>query len=548
MNDQPVPFLDSVTRRSLLKRGGQGALVMSSAGVLLAGCGSSGDSKTTTTTDTTKPVRGGTLTVGMITGGVAETLNTLVPVANVDGMRCLQLFDPLVGYEANDANTGVVLVPALATKWEPNATATVWTLTLRDGVTFHNGAAFSADDVVYTFGLWSDPATVPGASLAGVVDFKGVKKVDSLTVSIPLLVPLAEFPSMLSFSASGIVQKGTTAKDLSTKPIGTGPFMFKSFVPGKRSEFVRNPNWWKPGLPYLDTLIVDSSFKDETARKNALLGGQIDASGSLPPDVAKELQSSSQVKLLRSPGATASYMFMRVDKAPFRDVRVRQAMQLIADRPQLVANAQSGFATIGNDLLGLGCEFFAGGLKRAQDIEKAKSLLKAAGQEGLKVKLQTSDAAPPGAIASATLYAQQAKAAGVTVIVDEVSPDSYYTPAGGFLTRTFGYELISTLPSLTLFYRLVTTASAPYNDSHWGTTPETKPSDALFKQAAAAVDPTKAKELWSEVQQQQFEMGPYIVYANADNLDAVAPNVHGVPATFAGPMNYWKLYNAFITN
>ena len=111
-------------------------------------------------------------------------------------------------------------------------------------------------------------------------------------------------------------------------------------------------------------------------------------------------------------------IYMAVDLDPFQDVRVRQAMRLIADRPALVEAAQAGFGVVGNDVFGYRQPDYNTDLpQRTQDIEQAKSLLKAAGKSDLRVTLYSSTVAP-GMLESATAFAQQAKAAGVTVKVN----------------------------------------------------------------------------------------------------------------------------------
>src|SRR5262249_47735120 len=153
------------------------------------------------------------------------------------------------------------------------------------GVTWHDGKPFTADDVVYTFHTWSDSANFGNAALAGIVDFPRVRKRGNLTVEVPLVKPAAALPSLFSGYTNFVVQNGSTPASFKTHPIGTGPFMFKSFTPGQRSEFVRNPSYWEPGgKPYVDRLVIQSSFTDETSRLNALLSGQTNILALMPPE------------------------------------------------------------------------------------------------------------------------------------------------------------------------------------------------------------------------------------------------------------------------
>ena len=125
------------------------------------------------------------------------------------------------------------------------------------------------------------------------------------------------------------------------KPVGTGAFMFESFTAGQQSVFKKFPNYWQNGKPYVDTLtIID--FTDDTARVNALLGGQVDAIDNLPTGQIQQVQGNSSLKVLISQTGQWQPFTMRIDQAPFNDVRVRQAMRLIVNRPQMVEQVLSG--------------------------------------------------------------------------------------------------------------------------------------------------------------------------------------------------------------
>ena len=525
-----------ISRRQFVVGGAAGALALSGIA-----CGSSSSPSKKDSKDG-KPVRGGTFTVGMITGGAAETLNPGTAIALVDTLRCQQLYN-LLFEPGPDIKT---LVPRLATSAEPNKDATVWTLQLRSGVEWHDGKPFGADDVVYNFHLWGQSSNYNNALFAGTVDFKGVRKRGPLAVEVPLLKPVAQFPSILSFSEPFIVQSGATNASFRTNPVGTGPFKFESFAPGKQSVFVRNPNYWEGhGKPYVDKLVINSSFSDETARLNALLGGQLNVLGSVQPNMASAQKSNSRLKLLHSHSPNPYVILMRVDKGPCADVRVRQALKLLADRPTLVENALGGWGVPANDLIGVGCQYYADVPVPKQDIEKAQSLLTAAGQPNLTLSLPTSNAGP-GFVEAATLYAQQCSKAGVKVNVKNIPASTYYTSAAGFLTRPIAMDNGTTYQSLTILYQSWYAAGAPYNETWWGHQPGGANAEKLISQAIGELDPTKAAELWHDVQMQQFDEGGTLAYANADYIDAVAPNVHGLVTTPVRNLNGGRLVDGWI--
>lgn len=480
----------------------------------------------------------------MVTAGNSETINPAKSVNLSDLLRIAQLYDQLFTV-GGDVKT---LVPRLALSAEPNKKATVWTLRLRDGVVWHDGKPFTADDVVWTIKSWADPTSNAHGQVAGVVDFKSVKKRGRLIVEIPLHAPTAQFPSVLTFNQQVILQNGTTAAKVNSNPVGTGPFKFSSFTPGQQSAFLANRDYWEHGKPYVDKLVVNSVFADENARLNALLSGAINIAPFLPPLIAKQVASSRNAKLLRSHSVVQYWFLMRVDKGPFADVRVRQAMKLIADRPALINGALAGYGTAANDLIGVDTQYYASDLsQRHQDIEKAKFLLKKAGREGFSFALPTA-AALPGFNPSATLFAQQAKKAGVKVAVKIVSPNTYYTPAGGFLKRPIGVDLGAPFQSLTEVYNTFFVPGAPFNETWWGHQRNGGAAWRLIAEAKAATNPAKARELWHEVQVEQYNQGGVIAWANADDLAAISPNVRGVRCRAEGYLDYFRLQNGWLAH
>ncbi|HUZ54633.1 MAG TPA: ABC transporter substrate-binding protein [Streptosporangiaceae bacterium] len=482
--------------------------------------------------------------MGVLSGGQEENLFPGTSVGTPDFVRDYNLYN-LLFYLGKNVTP---LVPGLALSAEPNANASVWTFKLRDGVTWHDGKPFSADDVVYNFRtVWSNPSlNYSSGFLTGLVDFKNVRKLDRLTVQVPLKAPAAQFPTIFAYFDFPVVQQGATVKSTAANPIGTGPFKFSSFTPGRRSVFTANKDYWETGKPYVDQLVVDSSFTDTNALFNALLQGTVNLFPSLPLVTARSQLSARQVQILASPVAAQSYMFaMRVDKGPFADNRVRTAFKLLVDRQAMIDGAWAGFGTVAYDLLAPGTEYYTADLKREQDVERAKSLFKAAGVLGETFALPTCNFLP-GMVESSTILAQQATAAGIKVVVNTESAATYFTPAGGFLSRPFGYEVDQPVGSLLAAYRSEYTIGCPYPDTHWGDQHGGGQAEKLISQAVAATDPSQAAELWRECQLQQFNQGGYLVWGNVPYVDAAALNVRGLSAGAGFSYNNWRLCDGWL--
>ena len=210
----------------------------------------------------------------------------------------------------------------------------------------HDGKSLTADDVIYSLKYMADPKTSSiGAAQVTLVDIPALKKLDPLTVQIRMKSPLSILPDFLAGNIFYIVPEGWTPK---SPPNGTGPFKYKSFTPGIESVFVANDNYWG-GRPYVDEYVI-TDYSEETSQVNALLGGNVDLVNYLSTDVMAEVESSSLGAVVISKTGSWYPFTMRVDQAPFNDVRVRQAMRLIVDRKEMNTVCQKGMGMIGNDV------------------------------------------------------------------------------------------------------------------------------------------------------------------------------------------------------
>jgi peptide/nickel transport system substrate-binding protein len=533
---------NSLTRRQVLQAGLGGALAIS-GGTLLAGCGGTGTGSASGVSSggvssggvsSAAVRRGGTLTVGMITAGTGETLNVATGFTLPDLARSYQLYEGLYAL-TNDKQ----IVPALAESGEHDSTGKVWTFQLRDGVVFHNGKPLTADDVLYTIRTWATSASYFNPVMAPIIDFPALRKRDGRTVEVTLKLPVAEFPSLLTYYTGSIIPDGF--KDFK-HPVGTGPFKFESFVPGTQSVFLANRDYWVTGKPYMDKLVINSSFANDGSRVNALLGGQIDIAPQFPYQQAKQYAAGSQVRVSTALGPQCQMFYLRVDAGPGKDPRVREAFRLLTNRKEMQDVVLLGYGAQGNDIPGYGLPHFADSLQRPYDVEQAKSLLKAAGQENLHIQLKTSPITA-GFVDSATLLKQQAALAGVTINIDTVDPTVFYTAAGGYLSNTFSQDYWTLIPSLTSFYMQALITHGPYNVTHWGS----PSADRVLLDAVGAINASDAQQRWSAVQELQFNEGGYIIWDVEPFIDGYGLSVQGVSATPAGFANNYDFKSAWLS-
>jgi peptide/nickel transport system substrate-binding protein len=180
--------------------------------------------------------------------------------------------------------------PDLATSWDAAEDLKTWTFHLRPGVKFHNGKPFDASDVVFTFKRILDKEV--GSVLR--VNFSivsSIEAVDPLTVRFNLSIPYADLPAATAAYQAAIVSE-STLDTLTTHPIGTGPFKFVEYRPGDQLVMERNPDYFLPGVPRLDRVII-RIIPEFTTSVAALESGAVDAVFDLPPEQIDKLKHSA---------------------------------------------------------------------------------------------------------------------------------------------------------------------------------------------------------------------------------------------------------------
>ncbi|MGH3265932.1 MAG: ABC transporter substrate-binding protein, partial [Trebonia sp.] len=290
---------DGMTRRQVL-HGAMAGGAMLSAGGLLAACGSSSTNNsssapaaTGSAPSTGKLKTGGSLSVGGTGGGAKDTIDGQLPTSDLDIMRTWNLYEPLAVRPPSFGPLEMMVAESLEAE---HGKADSWIVKIRPGIEFHNGKTVTADDVIFSLQRILDPKSPKvGAASIGYVDAKAIKKLSSSSLRIPLKVANATFPDDIGQYFNAIVPVGFDP----SKPVGTGAFMYESFTPGQQSVFKKFPNYWQSGKPYVDELtIID--FTDDTARVNALLGGQVGVIDNLPTGQIAQVKGNSALKVLIS--------------------------------------------------------------------------------------------------------------------------------------------------------------------------------------------------------------------------------------------------------
>jgi peptide/nickel transport system substrate-binding protein len=320
------------------RRSGRAAVSAGIVGLLIAtaACGSDdeggdgGEGAVVDASDAGDPVEGGEIVVGL----EAETNSWLPGVANFGNPGynvAYSIYDPLMKRTPEGEPE-----PYLAESMEPNAELTVWTLTLRPDVQFHDGTPLNAEAIKT---IWDDYLVAPGSNLAAnLAEVQSVDVVDDLTVTYTLKAPNAAFPDLLTdpagwpFSPTAAAAAGA---DAGSEPVGTGPFVFVSWQRDNQLIVEKNEDYWQEGLPHLDK-ITFRPIPDEDTRLSSLQSGDIDAMQSLRQNTVSRARDVDGVDNYEFLGNNSGGSNFNTAKAPFDDLRVRKALALALDQDALI--------------------------------------------------------------------------------------------------------------------------------------------------------------------------------------------------------------------
>ena len=456
--------------------------------------------------------RGEALRVAIAGRGAKADLDPHVAPQFVDQLRARACFDTLVGFTPE-----MTAVPRLARSWDVDATGTRWRIRLRP-TRWHDGRPFTAADVLYSFRRIADPATTAtAAQLYADVDFAASRAVSDTEVEIRLGAPNFLFP--LSWGATGteIVPQGTTSF---TAPVGTGPFRFVSFTPGGPARYRSYDGYWDGAPPTPELEIVP--IADESARLGALLSGQVGCVYALEPASARRISDDGRVRLLAAPDSNHQYLCLKVDRPPFSDPRLRDAVRYGIDRDALVRVVLLGRGRVGNDLRGRGARYYDTSIPQVvRDVGRARALVDAAGARGREVELLVSSLEPTF-VPAAKLITEQLAEIGLRAATRTVPPSDYYGEVRrtGAAAATSGGRL--PIPDY-VGRKLVTSGTG--NFTGWKD-PEV---DRLYARAVATTDDAVRTQAFAEVQQRFHETSGNIIWGVGDSLAGVSADLTGVP-------------------
>ena len=509
-----------------LSRRGLLAVATGGAGLVLSGCGGT-EASVLEAGDT--PVGGGTLRVGITGGGASDTVDAHVPLGTGDAARMFNLYDTLFAYDAD-----YQVVPSLAESAEPNETGDQWTLTLREGVRFHDGRPLTPADVKATFERIMDPED-PKSGSSKLATLESVEEVDERTVRFVLGSPDAALTDALAQYVMGIVPQDYDPAD----PIGTGPFRLTDFEPGGTTHLTAFDDYWQ-GRPHVDEVLL-MNFDDEDALMNSLLSSQVDVIAQVPLPLVHVVSEDPRIQVITSETGNWVPFTMRTDTAPFDDPRVREAFKLVIDREQMIEVAFAGQGRIGNDMYSPFDPGYPQEVpQRERDIVRAKQLLSEAGHpDGLSVELVTAPI-QAGAVEAATVFVEQAADAGIDVSLRRVDATTFF--GSGYLEFPFAQSFYYTRNFLPQAAD-TSLPDSPYNETHWDQPEFTR----LVAQARETLDDAEREELTRRAMQLHHDEGGNIIFGFFDVADAYQRYVGGGASDRSGmPIASFRFRNLWI--
>lgn len=467
------------------------------------------------------PVQGGTLRVAEYSEARTLDPTQTYPTGTTGGNVMGAIYDTLVRYDpVADEFEG-----QLAESLESDD-MTTWTLKLREGVTFHDGSALDADAVIGSIKYYAASYGMNATLLKQ--EIRSLTAVDATTVEIELAHPWAKFPNMLASGAGMVLAPAAYKNPEAFKPIGAGPFEFKSYSPAEKTVVTANPDYWD-GRPALDGIEFVLLGTDSTAYE-ALESGGVDVTTLRSAEVVDDAITSGSPAMVNRVSMANNFWINNRKGFPGEDKRVRQAIALAID-PAIYLKRAAGGAGDATKLLMSQDSTWAPGVEPMRtNAAAAKKLLDEAKADGYDGKIsflaRTDQASQAGALAVQAML----ESAGFEVklellqnVADQVQRI--------YVDRDFDLAVVATsIPDADLFTRMASSmgSTSALNVSGYAS-PE---MDKLTQQLQSVEDPADAKEIMTEIEALWAEDAPGVGISSGGLVNAWNDDVHGLePST-----------------
>ncbi|WP_121611504.1 ABC transporter substrate-binding protein [Mesobacillus foraminis] len=504
--------------------------------MFLVGC--SGKTNTATEGENGSASEGGSKkdTLVFARGGDSTSLDPITTTEGETFKVTENIFETLLEYGEQDTT----IHPGLAEEWNVSPDNLTYTFKLREGVKFHDGTDFNADAVVYNFERWmnGDADKFPYYTMFG--GFKGeeghvikeVKAVDEHTVEFVLNRPQAPFLKNLAMSPFGIASPEAVEEqgdNFRSNPVGTGPFKFVEWKQNDRIVLEKNQEYWQDGLPKLNKIIF-RVIPENTARLNALSNGEIDLMDGLNNSDEASVTGNSSLQVIERPSMNVGYIGFTVNRKPFDNKLVRQALSHAIDKKSIIDSFYGGKADAAINPMPPSIEGYNESIEDyPYDLEKAKELLAEAGYEdGFEMDLWAMPVARPympEGMKVAEVIQESFSKIGVKANIQSVDWATYLEKAakGDFDAYMLGWTGDNGDPDNFLYTLLDKDSIGSNNYSYYS-------SDELHDiliEAQTESDQTKRNELYKKAQEIIKEDAPWVPLVHSTPLLAATKDLQG---------------------
>ncbi|EEB83047.1 ABC transporter substrate-binding protein [Roseobacter sp. GAI101] len=497
---------------------------------------------------------------GNITVTYKDDVATLDPAIGYDWQNwsmIKSLYDGLMDYEPGTTE----LRPGLAESYEISDDGMVFTFKLREGVKFHNGRVMTADDMKYSLDRVTNPTTQsPGAGFFGSIagydaissgeadTLSGVKVLDDQTVEITLSRPDATFLHVMGLNFASVVAKEAVeaaGEDFGKTAMGTGAFKLADWTIGQKLVFAKNEDYWREGLPYLDSVTFEVGQEPIVALLR-LQNGEVDVPGDgIPPAKFQEVMGdpAQAARVIEGGQLHTGYITLNVKMPPFDNVDVRKAVNMAINKERItqVINGRAVPATqpLPPSMPGY-TEGYAG---YAYDPDGAKALLADAGfADGFETELFVMNTDPNPRIAQA--IQQDLSKIGIKASIQSLAQASVIA-AGGEADQapmiwSGGMAWIADFPDASNFYGpILGCDGAVQGGWNWSWYCNAD-IDAMAVEADSMTDPAKVDErlkMWSDIYMKVMEDAPWVPVFNEQRYTMKSERMGGDDKLYVDPVS-----------
>ncbi|MCF7726716.1 ABC transporter substrate-binding protein [Sulfitobacter sp. M22] len=508
---------------------------------------------------------------GNITVTYKDDVATLDPAIGYDWQNwsmIKSLYDGLMDYEPGTTE----LRPGLAESYDISEDGKVFTFKLREGVKFHNGRVMTADDVKYTLDRVTNPATQsPGAGFFGsiegydavssgeVTELSGVKVLDEQTVEITLSRPDATFLHVMGLNFASVVAKEAVeaaGADFGKTAMGTGAFKLADWTIGQKLVFEKNQDYWREGLPYLDSVTFEVGQEPIVALLR-LQNGEVDVPGDgIPPAKFQEVMGDPEqaARVIEGGQLHTGYITLNVKMAPFDNVDVRKAVNMAINKER-ITQVINGRAVPATQPLPPSMPGYTEGYEGyPYDPEAAKALLAEAGfSDGFETELFVMNTDPNPRIAQA--IQQDLSKIGVKATIQSLAQASVIA-AGGEADQapmiwSGGMAWIADFPDASNFYGpILGCDGAVQGGWNWSWYCNAD-ADAMAVKADSMTDPAMVDErlkMWSDVYMAVMEDAPWVPVFNEQRYTMKSERMGGDDKLYVDPVSIPVNYDYVYVN